>query len=322
MVERHPGRLVTIFGGSGFVGRHVVRELAKRGWRVRAAVRRPELANHLQPLGNVGQIRAVKANLRDEASVRAAVTGADAVVNLVGILAPSGKQTFSAVQAEGAGRVARLAREAGAARMIQMSAIGADPDSPAEYGRTKAEGERLVLEAVPEAVVVRPSIVFGPEDGFFNRFARMTRISPALPVVGGDTRFQPVFVGDVADFVAEAVDGAVDGGRVYELGGPEIKTFRELLQQMLSVIDRKRLIVEMPLPVARLQARVLSLLPDPPLTLDQIALLSADNVVSEEAVADGRTFAAIGLNPHSLAAILPTYLWIYRPGGQFATRNA
>lgn len=322
MVERHPGRLVTIFGGSGFIGRHVVRELANRGWRIRVAVRRPDLANFLQPLGNVGQIRAVKANLRDDTSVATALSGADAAINLVGILAPSGKQTFEAVQAEGARRIARAARAEGIERFVQMSAIGADPDSDSEYARTKAEGERHALEAIPETVVVRPSIVFGPEDIFFNRFASIAKWSPAVPIVGGSTRFQPVFVGDVADFVAEAIDGKLAGGTTYELGGPEIKTFRELMQQMLAEIGRKRQIVDLPLPVARLQAKLMSVLPNPPLTLDQIKLLARDNVVSAAAEAEGRTFRAADLAPHSLAAILPTYLWVYRSGGQFAPSNA
>ena len=318
MVERHPGRLVTIFGGSGFVGRHVVRELARRGWRIRVAVRRPDLANFLQPAGNVGQIMPVQANLRHAASVAAAVAGADAVVNLVGILAPSGKQTFDAVQAEGPLFVAEAAHKAGIDRFVHMSAIGADAASPSDYARTKALGERHVLGRIHDAVIVRPSIVFGPEDSFFNRFAQMAKVSPAIPVVGGNTRFQPVFVGDVAEFLADAVDGKIPGGVTYELGGPEIKTFKELMRQMLSEIGRRRAIVDIPVGIAKVQARLLSVLPNPPLTTDQIRLLARDNVVSDAAIAEGRTFRAAGITPHSLAAILPTYLWVYRPGGQFA----
>lgn len=318
MTQRHPGRLVTIFGGSGFVGRHVVRELARRGWRIRVGVRRPERANFLQPMGAVGQIQPVKANILDAASVAAALEGADAAMNLVGILAEGGKQTFAALQAEGPGVIAKAAKAEGIERMVQVSAIGADPDSPAAYGRTKAAGEAAVLDALPGSIVLRPSIVFGPEDGFFNRFAAMAKLSPVIPVICGKTRFQPVFVGDVADFAAEALEDTLTPGTTYELGGPDIKTFRELMEMMLDIIERRRMVVDLPVPLARLQARVLSVLPEPPITLDQIALLARDNVVSEAAIAEGRTFAAIGLKPHTMATVLPTYLWMYRPGGQFA----
>lgn len=317
-MERDPGKLVTVFGGSGFVGRYLVRALARRGWRIRVAVRRPDLVGFLQPMGSVGQIMAVPANVRSPESVRAAVSHADAVVNLVGILAETGKQTFAGVQDEGARNVATAAAEAGVTRFVQMSAIGADPESASLYARTKAAGERAAQELVPGAVVVRPSIVFGPEDGFFNRFAKMAKMSPVLPVVGPDTRFQPVYAADVGAFVAAAVDGEVAEGRTYELGGPDVKTFRELLRMMLSITRRKRAIVAIPFGAAEMQARLLSILPNPPLTADQVELLKRDNVVSAAAIAEGRTLAAAGIEPKSLATILPTYLWTYRSGGQFA----
>jgi len=321
-MERSPTKLVTVFGGSGFVGRYVVRSLSKRGWRVRVAVRRPELVGHLQPMGMVGQIHAVQANVRDEESVRAAVNHADAVVNLVGILAESGKQTFDAVQAKGARLVAEAAREAGVGRFIQMSAIGADPNGAADYARTKAAGEAAAREAIPQSIVVRPSIVFGAEDKFFNRFASMARISPFLPVVGADTRFQPVYVGDVGDFTAAAADGEVATGTTYELGGPDVKTFRELLEMMLRITRQRRLLLPLPFGLAKAQAKVLSVLPNAPLTPDQVELLKSDNVVSQEAEREGRTLAAAGIEPRTLDAILPTYLWLYRRGGQFAEPDA
>jgi len=317
-MERNPSRLVTVFGGSGFVGRYLVHALAKRGWRVRVAVRRPDLVGHLQPMGAVGQIHAVQANVRHEKSIRAAVSHADAVVNLVGILQEGSRQTFETVQAEGARLIAEATRDAGIETLLQMSAIGADPDSAAAYARTKAAGESAARAAVPDAIVVRPSIVFGAEDQFFNRFARMAKISPALPVVGADTRFQPVYVGDVGEFCAVALDGGVARGRTYELGGPDIRTFRELLEMMLKITRQKRIIVPLSFGLARFQAKVLSILPNPPITADQVELLKRDNVVSEAAIREGRTLAAAGVEPRSLASVLPTYLWTYRKGGQFA----
>lgn len=317
-MERNPTQLVTVFGGSGFVGRSLIRALARRGWRIRVAVRKPDLVGHLQPMGGVGQIVPVLANVRDDESVAAAVAHADAVVNLVGILAEGGKQTFEAVQDEGARRVAEAAKAAGVARFVQMSAIGADPDSPSKYGRTKAAGEEAAKNAIPDTVVVRPSIVFGPEDDFFNRFATMAKYSPALPVVGPDTRFQPVYVGDVGDFTAAAVDGLVPLGTTYELGGPDVMTFRALLELMLSYTRQKRLIVPLGFNIARLQAKAMSILPNAPITEDQVELLKSDNMVSDAAQEEGRTLAAAGIEPRSLDAILPTYLWTYRKGGQFA----
>jgi uncharacterized protein YbjT (DUF2867 family) len=313
--------LVTVFGGSGFLGRHVVRALARRGYRVRVAVRNPNLAGHLQPLGNVGQIQAVQANLRVRWSIDRAVQGADHVINLVGILFESGRQSFDAVQDFGARAVAEAARGAGA-RLTHVSAIGADPKSSAAYGRTKARGEQAVLETVKDAVIFRPSIVFGPEDGFFNRFAAMSRISPVLPLIGGgETKFQPVYVGDVAEAIASSVEGKVKGGRIYELGGPEVLSFRECMETMLSVIDRKRMLVTVPWGLARLKASVLGMLPNPLLTTDQVELLRNDNVVSDAARKDGRTFDALGIAPQAVNAILPSYLWQYRPAGQFTPQS-
>ncbi len=310
-------KLVVIFGGSGFVGRHVVRALARRGYRIRVACRRPDLAGHLQPLGNVGQIQPVQANLRVRWSVDQAVAGADHVVNLVGILSESGRQKFRTVHEFGARAVAEAARSVGAG-LTHVSAIGADPESPSAYARTKALGEKAVRETVEGAVILRPSINFGPEDAFFNRFAAMARYSPALPLIGGGrTRFQPVYVGDVAEAVARSVDGAVEGGKVYELGGPNVLTFRECMQELLAVIDRKRLLVPLPWWVADLQASVLGLLPNPILTRDQVAQLRSDNVVSQAAEREGRTLTGLGIRPQAVGTILPSYLWRFRAAGQF-----
>jgi NADH dehydrogenase len=310
-------RLVTVFGGSGFVGRHVVRALARAGWRVRAAVRRPDLAGHLQPLGILGQIHAVQANLRYPESVRAAVEGSDAVVNAVGILFETGRQRFPAVQAEGAGTVAEAAAAIGA-RMVHISAIGADPQSASAYARSKAEGEAKVRAAVPGAVILRPSIVFGPEDGFFNLFAGLARISPVLPLVGGGkTCFQPVYVGDVAKAALKAAEGQAAPG-VYELGGPEVKTFKELIELILQVTERKRLLVPLPFWAASLQASVLQFLPNPLLTPDQVRLLKTHNIVSHAAIDAGRTLEGLGIPPTALLTILPSYLARFRRTGQFA----
>ena len=309
--------IVTVFGGTGFIGRHVVRELAARGYRIRVATRRPDLAHHLQPLGTFGQIRAIQANLRHAWSVDRAVQGASHVVNLVGILAESGKQRFHAVQAEGAQAVAEAAR-ASDAKLVHVSAIGADAESPSEYARSKAVGERHALDARPDAIVMRPSIVFGPEDDFFNRFGGMARLAPALPLIGGGkTRFQPVYVGDVADAVARAVAGEAKPGTVYELGGPDVMTFRECLEELLRVINRKRFFVPLPFGLASLLASVAQYLPGSPLTPDQVALLRSDNVVSDAARAEGRTLEGLGIRPTDASVVLPTYLVRFRPHGQF-----
>jgi uncharacterized protein YbjT (DUF2867 family) len=315
MVSDH---LVTVFGGSGFVGRHLVRALARRGYRVRVAVRRPELAGFLMTAGAVGQVHAVQANLRYPDSVTAAAQGADAVVNLVGLLHESGRNTFEAVHAFGAGAVARAARDAGARALVQMSAIGADPLSPGRYGRTKAEGERAVLSEFPSAVITRPSIVFGPEDNFFNRFAAMARISPFLPLVGGGTTlFQPVFVDDVAQAIVRAVEGELMEGATYELGGPEVLTFRELLDFVQRVTNRRRFYVSLPFGLASLNAKVLQYLPSPPLTPDQVEMLRVGNVVSEQAKAEGRTLEGMGIDPVAIEVVVPSYLWRFRKAGQF-----
>jgi uncharacterized protein YbjT (DUF2867 family) len=323
MTARSPyDTLVTVYGGSGFLGRHVVRALAKRHYRIRVAVRRPELANHLQPLGRVGQIHAVQANLRHAQSVEAAAHDAQVLVNLVGILFERGRQRFGTVHSYGAEQVA-LAANAHGARLVHVSAIGADEHARSSYARSKAAAERLVLAAQPQAVIMRPSILFGPEDDFFNRFASLARLSPALPLIGGGTtRFQPVFVGDVATAIADAVDGNARGGSVYELGGPEVRTFKQLMQYVLKTIERKRLLVPLPFFAAKLQASFLQYMPTPPLTPDQVELLRADNVVSEAAKAEERTLQGLGIEPDSIEAIVPSYLWRFRKTGQFRSRAA
>jgi NADH dehydrogenase len=321
MTEIPTETLVTVFGGSGFLGRHLVRALAREGYRIRNAVRRPDLAGHLQPLGRVGQIHSVQANLRYPASVEAAVRGADVVINLVGILFERGKQRFEAVQAQGAANVAQAAAAAGV-RLIHVSALGANPDSPALYARTKAAGEQAVRAATPEAVIFRPSIVFGPEDDFFNRFASMARMSPVLPLVGGgETKFQPVFVGDVAQAIVKAVGGSKDGS-MYELGGPEVRTFKALMEYVLAVTERRRLLVPLPFGIAKLQAFFLQLMPTPLLTPDQVELLRADNVVSAAAIEERRTLAGLGIEPAAMEAIVPSYLWRFRKTGQFRAQGA
>jgi NADH dehydrogenase len=315
-------KLVVVYGGSGFLGRHVVRALAKRGYRIRAAVRRPDLAIHLQPLGRVGQIHAVQANLRHDGSVQAALRDADAVVNLVGIMYERGRQRFADVHARGAERIAQGAAGLGIP-MVHVSAIGADAESASVYARTKADAEQRILAAKPDAVIIRPSIMFGPEDSFFNRFAGLARMLPALPLIGGGaTRFQPVFVGDVATAIADAVDGKARCGTIYELGGPEVRSFKELMQSMLQVIDRKRLLIPIPFGIAKAQAAFLGLMPKPLLTTDQVELLKSDSVVSEEALREHRTLEGLGIKPTLMEAVLPSYLWRYRKAGQFSDRFA
>lgn len=312
-------QLVTIFGGSGFVGRYIARRMAKKGWRVRVAVRNVNEAMFVRPYGVVGQVEPVFCNIRDDASVVAVTEGADAVVNCVGVLAEMGKNTFAAVQAEGAARIARIAAEMGVARMVHVSAIGADAASKSQYSRSKAVGETGVLEQMPDAMILRPSIIFGPEDQFFNRFAGMTRLGPILPIVGAKTRFQPVFVDDVAAATVKGVLGEAKGG-IYELGGPDIRSFRELMQQMLVIVRRRRLIMNIPFWMARLiaygfaAAQTLSLgLIRGPVTTDQVRNLAVDNVVS----ADAKGFAALGIDPTAMEAVLPDYLWRFRPSGQY-----
>jgi NADH dehydrogenase len=315
--------LVTVFGGSGFLGRNVVRALAKRDYRIRVAVRRPELAGHLQPLGRVGQIHAVQANVRYPASVEAAMRDSHVAINLVGILTKSGAQTFDAVQVRGAEAIAKAAAGAGAS-MIHVSAIGADERSSSQYARTKANGEKAVLAALPSATIMRPSVVFGPEDQFTNRFASLARMSPALPLIGGGTtKMQPVYVGDVATAIADAVDGKAKAGATYELGGPEVLTMRGIMETILEIIDRDRMLVSLPFGLARLQSIFLQFAPGAlKLTPDQVELLRGDNVVSETAKAAGLTLEGLGITPDSMEAVAPNYLWRFRPAGQFQRTNA
>src|SRR5450759_11130 len=315
--------LVPVFGGSGFLGRSVVRALATRDYRIRVAGRRPELAGHLQPLGRVGQIHAVQANLRYPASIEAAMRDSHAAINLVGILAEGGAQTFDAVQDKGAGAVARAAAAVGA-DMVHVSAIGADENSLSRYGRSKAAGEKAVLAAIPSATILRPSVVFGPEDQFTNRFAALAKVSPMLPLIGGGlTRLQPVYVGDVATAVADAVDGKTKPGATYELGGPEVLTMREIMEFILATIKRKRMLVSLPFGLAKLQALFLQFAPGPlTLTPDQVALLRNDNVVSDAAKAAGLTLEGLGVVPDSLEAIAPQYLWRFRMACQFQHNGA
>ncbi len=311
--------LVTIYGGSGFLGRHVVRAIARTGARMRIAVRRPELAGHLQPLGGVGQIVPVQANVRFPDSLLAAAEDADAVVNLVGILFAAGKQTFKTVQDEGARHVAEAAKAAGARALVHVSAIGADPNSPSIYARTKAAGEAAVTETFPGAVIFRPSVVFGPEDEFFNRFAALARISPVLPLIGGGhTKFQPVFVGDVAQAIVAALEGRASQSAPYELGGPQTMTMREVMERVLAYSMRSRLLVPVPFWLAKLQGAFLQWLPKPPLTVDQVRLLQTDNVVSDAATKAGRTLEGLSIEPVAVASVVPDYLEQFRPRGQFS----
>ncbi|MEL7469756.1 MAG: complex I NDUFA9 subunit family protein [Pseudomonadota bacterium] len=308
--------LVTIIGGSGFLGRYIAQRMARRGWRVRVAVRRPNEAMFVKPYGVVGQVEPVQCNVRDDASMRAVIAGADAVVNCVGVLWQNGRNTFEATQADGAARAARIAAEAGVERFVHISAIGTDADSASEYAQTKAAGEAAVLESMPDAVILRPSVIFGTEDGFFNQFAGLARLTPALPLVGGATRFQPVWVEDVAEAAARAIVGDVQPG-IYELGGPRVATFRECMELMLGIIRRRRMLIDLPFFVANIIAtfsQVTALVGvQPLLTRDQIKLLRKDNVVSEGA----RGFEAIGIAPTAMEGVLESYLYAYRPYGQY-----
>ncbi|HYP63518.1 MAG TPA: complex I NDUFA9 subunit family protein, partial [Acidocella sp.] len=304
--------LVTVFGGSGFVGRYVVRALAKREYRIRVAVRRPELAGYLQPMGRVGQIHTVQANVRHPASVEAAMRDSHVAINLVGILSPSSPQTFDAIQALGAGTIAKAAAAAGA-QMVHVSAIGASEKSESSYARTKAAGEKAVLAAVPSATIFRPSVVFGHEDQFTNRFAALARMSPVLPLIGGETKLQPVYVGDVATAIADAVDGKAKAGATYELGGPEVLTMREIIETILAITERERMLVPLPFGLARFKAAFLQFAPGAlKLTPDQVTLLEHDNIVSDTAKAAGLTLEGLGITPDSMEAIAPRYLWRFR----------
>jgi NADH dehydrogenase len=304
--------LVTIFGGSGFVGRHTVRALARAGWRIKVATRHPARGFFLRPLGSVGQIDLVKCDVSDPQSVVQALAGAQAVVNLTGILFEQG-QTFEDVQADGAANIAQAAATAGVRALVHVSAIGADLESDSTYAITKAEGEQAVREAFAGAVILRPSIIFGPEDGFFNKFAQMARFFPALPLVGGGhTRFQPVFVGDVAKAVVAALSR--QDGRTYELGGPSVYSFKELMQLILRETGRRRALIPIPFALASLKAAFLQLLPNPLLTMDQVRLLKKDNIVSSTASG----LVDLGITPTSAEAVIPSYLWRYRAKGEYA----
>jgi NADH dehydrogenase len=305
--------LVTIIGGSGFVGRHIAQRMARRGWRVRVACRRPNEAMQVKPYGDVGQVEPVQCNIRDEASTRAVIRGSDAVVNCVGLLSEWGRNTFEACMAEGAGRVARIAAEEGVVHLVHISAIGADAAGPSHYARTKAAGEAAVAAAFPQAVILRPSVVFGQDDGFFNRFAGMARLMPlVLPIVGAGTRFQPVWVEDVAEAAARAACGEAAPG-VHELGGPTVYSLREAVELMLRVTRRRRLIVNLPFALARMQAWFLQMLPNPLLTVDQVKLLGHDNVVAQGA----RTLSDLGIVPAAAEGVIESYLYAYRPQGQY-----
>lgn len=312
-------KLVTIFGGSGFLGRYIARRMAKAGWRVRVAVRRPNDAVYVRTYGVVGQVEPVFCNIRDDESVRSVMRGADAAVNCVGTFEKGGKNNFDAIQRKAAERFGRIAKEEGVARLVHISAIGADTGSDTLYGQSKGQGEEAILESFPDAVILRPSVMFGAEDSFFNRFAGMSRMGPILPIVGASTRFQPVWVDDVAAAAEMGALGTAAPG-IYELGGPDVNTFRELMQQMLGVIHRRRLIVNIPFWIATImgavmefvQAATLRLVP-PQITRDQVQSLKSDNVVSEGA----KTFADLGIEPVALEAVLPDYLWRFRPDGQY-----
>ncbi|MFZ1108410.1 MAG: complex I NDUFA9 subunit family protein [Rhodomicrobium sp.] len=312
--------VVTVFGGSGFVGRYVAQALARAGCRIKVAVRRPELALSVLPLGSVGQIALVQANVRDEKSVADAVRGADFVVNLVGILQPSGRQRFGDIHGKAPETIAKAAKAAGARGFVQVSAIGADRVARSAYARTKGEGEARALAAFPQTVVLRPSLVFGPEDQFFNRFAGLAAFSPVLPLIGGRTRFQPVYVGDAARAVAAAVSERATEGAVYELGGPTVYTFREILEKVCEWTQRSPALLPIPFWMAKIPAFFVQFLPGAPITLDQLRLLQRDNVVSAEAIREGRTLEGLGVTePRSAEAIVPPYLQRYRPHGEFST---
>lgn len=313
-------KLVTIYGGSGFVGRYIARRMAKEGWRVRVAVRRPNEALFVKSYGAVGQVEPLFCNIRDDASVRAAMQGADAVVNCVGTFDRGGKNNFTAVQTDGAARIARIAASLNVGRMVHLSAIGANPDGASLYAQSKGAGEVAVLASFPSAMILRPSVVFGNEDAFFNRFAGMSRLGPILPVVGGGTKFQPVFVDDVAQAAVMGITGQATG--VYELGGPDVDSFKGLMQRMLAVVQRRRLVLNVPFFVARIMATVLDfgsiatagLIKNGLLTRDQVTSLRSDNVVATGA----KTLADLGITATPMDAVIPEYLWRYRPSGQYA----
>ena len=321
MTTANSDKLITVFGGSGFVGRQVVRSLAKRGFRVRVACRRPDLAGHVISSGSPGQIALVQANVRFPASVAAACDGAYGVINLTAVFHDAGAQSFDAVHVFGAEAVAKAARAAKAEIFIHMSGLGTDLPTNSNYVKSRADGEAKAKAAFPNVIILRPSIIFGPEDNFFNKFGAMARFSPVIPLIGAATKFQPVFVGDVAEAAASLVDRGVSDGKIYELGGPEQKTFKELMQYVLAVTQRKRVLLPLPFPIASLLGAVLGILPNAPITMDQVELLKTDNVVSAKAEADGRSLPGLGLTPRSIEAIVPGYLYRFRKAGQFTVPN-
>ncbi len=310
------GKQATVFGGSGFLGRYVVKRLAEAGWRIFVGVRQPERAGFLRPMGDVGQVVPIKTNITDPEAVAAAVEGSDLVINLVGILFEKGSQRFSAVHAQGAERIAQAASAAGVSRLIHISAIGADAASPAAYARSKAAGEAAVTAAFDGATIIRPSLLIGPEDDFFNRFAGLARIAPALPLIsGGHTKFQPIYVGDVADAIVAAANDPATAGRVFELGGPTVYSFRDLMEYVLAETGRRRFLVPVWPWMLMPKAWCFEFLPNPPLTRDQIVMLASDNVVNPDAGADIGRIGDLGITPTPIEAVAPEYLSRYRRGG-------
>ncbi|MET3927344.1 complex I NDUFA9 subunit family protein [Devosia sp. 2618] len=323
-MDRLEPKLVTVFGGAGFVGTQIVQLLARNGHRVRVAVRRPNLAGQVKMFGSVGQVQPIQANVRNLASVQHAVRGADLVINLVGVGHSSGAQTFEAVHVDGAANVAKAAKAAGATALVHMSALGVDKAAEvSQYAASKLAGEAAVLEAFPDAVIMRPSILFGQGDGFFNLMGALSRMFPVLPLIGGDTLFQPAYVGDVAEAFVMAAEGKVKTGRIYELGGPQIETYRQLMERVQRETARKRPMLPLPAGIAKMMALPFAILPFKPLiTADQVDLLGVDNVVSDVAIKDKRSFAAFGIAPVAMDTILPTYMYRYRKYGQFDRDNA
>ncbi len=323
MTTSNADKLITVIGGSGFVGRHVVRALAKRGYRIRVACRRPDLAGHVVPLGVPGQIVPIQANVRYPASLAAACEGAFAVINLTAVFSNSGAQTFEAVHEFGATAIAGAAKTAKAQVLIHMSGLGTDKPSTSVYVKSRAKGEANAITGYPGAIIIRPSVVFGPEDNLFNKFALMARFSPILPLIGGgETKFQPVFVGDVAEALATLIDRGVADGKTYELGGPEVMSFKQVLQFVLETTQRKRLLLPIPFGIASIMGAIAGLLPNPALTMDQVELLKSDNLVSDQAEKEGRTLNGLGIVARTVEAIVPSYLYRFRKAGQFSLPNA
>lgn len=317
----HP-ELVTIIGGSGFVGTQIVQELARAGYRVRVAVRRPDLAGHLRTLGGVGQVVPMQANVRYPDSIAAAVRGASVVINLAAVGVEKGKQRFRAVNVMGARRVAEAAKAAGAKTLVHMSVIGADENSPSLFARSRAMGEAEVRAAFPSAIIMRPSVIFGTNDEFFNKLGLIARMLPVMPLFGGETQFQPVYVGDVAEAFAQAVAGNLKAGKTYELGGPEVLTNRTLVERVLRYTNRSNPILPLPAFVGKLLAFPMGILPKPLVTGEQVTLMGIDNLVSAEAIKEKRTLAGMGITPRPLDAVLPGYIWRFSPNGQFDRQTA